>query len=95
MRNSYLQPIANKLQKRSNKIIYADKLKAVIESVMEENYTDKRAYKIIYHLKNKGHLVSLKKNIFFIKKPSAIVSEQVLIEDWYWSLLHNHCSESL
>jgi len=95
MKNSYLQPVASKLQKRSNKIIYADWLKWVIESVMKENYTDKRAYKIIYHLKNKGFLISLKKNIFFIKKPSEIVSEELLIEDWYRTILHSHCTSSL
>ncbi len=95
MKNSYLQPVAKKLQKRSNKIIYADWLKDVIKSIMKENYTDKRAYKIIYHLKNKGFLISLKKTIFFIKKPSEIVSDELLVEDWYWTILHWHCVNSL
>lgn len=94
MRNSYLQPIADKLQRRSKKIIYVDSLKKLIESVMKEQYSDKKAYKIIYHLKNKGHLVSLKRSIFYIKKPADIYSDDVLIEDRYWTLLHNHCQRS-
>lgn len=53
MKNSYLQPIGKILTKRSKKVIYADELKGVIGRVMKDQYSDKKAYKLIYHLKNK------------------------------------------
>ena len=53
MRNTYLQSVIKKLKKRHNKIIYADELKALIEKLMKEEYSDTRAYKLIYYLKNK------------------------------------------
>jgi len=94
MKNSYLQPISKLLSKRAKKIIYADELKALIERVMKDQYSDKKAYKLIYHLKNKWFLVSLKKSIFFIKKPEEELSESLLIEDWYWAILHGHCTKT-
>ncbi len=95
MRNSYLQPVADKLQKRSNKIIYIDELKAVIKTIMADQYTDQRAYKLIYHLKNKEYLISLKKNIFVATKPTIVISMDALIEDYYRMILHQHCNESV
>lgn len=94
MRNSYLQPVSKSLGKRTTKVIYADELKSLIERVMKEDYSDKKSYKLIYHLKNKWFLVSLKKTIFYIKKPEEKLSDALLVEDWYWPILHKHCTRS-
>lgn len=95
MRNSYLQDLIQKLKKRNHKIIYADKLKQVIAWLMKDEYSDTKAYKLIYYLKNKWHLVSLKKNIFFVKPAEEHLSEDLIIEDCYRQILHQHCSDWL
>lgn len=58
---------------------------------MWDEYSDKKAYKLIYYLKNKGHILSIKKNIFYCKFPEDYVSEDLIIEDRYWYILHAHC----
>lgn len=92
MKNSYLPIIIKRLAKRTKKIIYIDDLKKMIQEVMLDEYLQKRAYKILYYLKKKWHLISLKKSIFFIKDPDDDTSEQDIVENRYRPLLHKHCS---
>lgn len=92
MKNVHLPQIIKKLKRRSKKIIYIDALKNTIEEVMGEEYLDKRAYKILYYLKKKWLLVSLKKNIFFIKDPEVAMSDDQITEQYYRQLLHKHCN---
>lgn len=92
MKNIYLPQIIRKLKRRTKKIIYIDSLKSVIQEVMGEEYLDKRAYKILYYLKKKWRLISLKKSIFFIKDPETVMSEEEITEQYYRQLLHKHCN---
>lgn len=92
MKNIHLPQIIKKLKRRTKKIIYIDALKSVIQEVMGEDYLDKRAYKILYYLKKKWQLVSLKKSIFFIKDPELVISEEQITEQYYRQLLHKHCN---
>ena len=61
---------------------------------MKEEYTDKRAYKLIYYLKNKGHVLSIKKKIFYVKLAEDHISEHLILEDRYRYILHHHCKAS-
>lgn len=93
-KNSYLAELIQKLKKRRHKIIYSDDLKKIIAKIMKEEYTDKRAYKLIYYLKNKGHVLSIKKKIFYVKLAEDHISEHLILEDRYRYILHHHCKAS-
>ncbi len=93
-KNSYLAELVNKLKKRRHKIIYSDDLKSIIKKTMKAKYTDKKAYKLIYYLKNKGYLLSIKKEIFYVKFPEDHISEDLILEDRYWYILHHHAKRA-
>ena len=95
MKNSYLQSLIKKIEKKTRKLIYSDELKSLIKNLMQENYHDTKAYKLIYYLKNKWYLISLKKNIFYVKKPDEIYDENEIVEKWYRSILYEHCRSTL
>ncbi len=93
-KNSYLAEVAKKLKKRRHKIIYSSELKPKIQKIMWPEYTDKRGYKIIYYLKNKWYILSIKKEIFYVKFPEDHISEDLIIDDWYRLILHHHCKSA-
>lgn len=95
MQNSYLQEFAKKLLKKRKKIVYADQVKKVAAKVMKDDYSDTKTYKLIYYLKNRGYLISIKKNIFYVKLPEDHISESLILEDRYRQILHTHCKSSL
>lgn len=83
------------MQKKRGKIIYAEEVKQIISQIMKEAYSDTKAYKIIYYLKNKGYLISIKKDIFYCKLPEDHLSEFLILEDRYRHILHRHCTSGL
>jgi hypothetical protein len=93
MKNKYLPEVIKKITKRSKKIISSEEIKKLIESVLGDQYLDTRAYKILYYLKKRGYLLSIKKTIFYIKKPEQLITEQSVVEEYYWQLLHTHCTQ--
>lgn len=95
MKNSHLHEVAQQLKKWRKKIIYADDLKTLISKIMWTTYSDTKAYKLIYYLKNKWYLISLKKTIFYVKLPEDHISEFLILEDYYRQILHRHCTENL
>jgi hypothetical protein len=94
MRNSYLAGIIQVCQKQKNKLIYIDELKDIFRKALGSEYTDKKWYKLIYHLKNKWYLYSLKKEIFCITDPQHLINEEELIEQYYRQILHFHISQT-
>ena len=89
-KNSYLAELVKKLRKLRHKIIYSKDLKNIIQKTMKSEYTDKKAYKLIYYLKNKGYLLSIKKEIFYVKLAEDHISEDLILEDRYRYILHHH-----
>jgi len=53
-----------------------------------------KLYKLIYKLKNKGYLLALKKDLFFVKKPSEELDVDEIIEKYYRKLLKEKIKES-
>lgn len=94
MRNTYLQKVIQKIIKKQKKILYSKEIKKLIQDIMQEAYTDSKAYKIIYYLKNKWYIISLKKNIFYKTSPEDTIHEQDIIEQYYRDILHTHCNNS-
>ena len=85
MTNTKTNIIVKKLLKKKGKILHIDEIKKLIEDL------DKKAvYKQIYHLKNKGILLSLKKDLFFIKDPNLEITQEEIIEQIYWKLLKDY-----
>lgn len=89
-KNSYLAELVKKLKRWRHKIIYSHELKTIIKKTMNSEYTDKKAYKLMYYLKNKGYLMSIKKEIFYVKFAEDHISEDLILEDRYWYILHHH-----
>jgi hypothetical protein len=50
-------------------------------------------YKLTHQLKNRGYLISLKKDIFFITTPEKPLSEEELEDLFYRKLLKQHCQQ--
>ena len=94
MRNSYLQDLIKKIIKKQWKLIYSTELKKMISTLMKNSYTDTKAYKLIYYLKNRWHLISIKKEIFYVKSPDENISEEDIIDVRYRKILHGHCKKS-
>lgn len=67
----------------------------MIAEVLESDYTDTKAYKFLYYLKNRGYLMPIKKDIFFVKLPEDFIAESLVLEDYYWDILHYHCTATL
>ena len=72
-----------------------DKVKNVVSSVLADEYTDQKLYKMIYYLKNRGYIQALKKDIYFVKAPDSLYSDEQLLEMFYWNVVKHHCKKYL
>lgn len=79
--------------KSKNKVIHIDAIRRVFSAVMWDAYTDKKMYKLLYYLKNRWYLITLKKNIYFVKQSDDEYNEQRLTDRFYWDLVKQHCKE--
>ncbi|HPK27749.1 MAG TPA: hypothetical protein PKX34_00905 [Candidatus Absconditabacterales bacterium] len=79
------------MSKYKNKLIEIDKVKEIVKKILDNEYSENKAYKMIYHLKNKGHLLNLKKGIFLVKNPEKEYQEQQLLEMFYRCIVKKHC----
>lgn len=68
-------------------------LKKIGQKVLMEDYTDMKFYKIIYFLKNRWYLETIKKNIFFVKAPDLILNKQNILDNSYRFVVKNHCND--
>lgn len=95
MKTSNLNIIVKKLSKLKWKMITCEKLKHFLQQILDTEYNDKKAYKMIYHLKTKWYIISLKKDLFFVKDQEATISEQELLDAFYRKSLKEHCTTYL
>ncbi len=95
MKESYFNQTIKKLTKIKKKIVTTEKIKDTIKNVMEEKYMDRKAYKMIYYLKNKWYLISIKKNLFYLKNPDDEIDEEEIAEQHYRDILRTHCKNYL
>ena len=93
MKESNLQKLIKKLQRHKGKLISANKIKDHIHTILKDAYSDSKAYKLIYHCKNKGYILSLKKDIFLVKDPETIINEQEIIDNFYRNMVKKHAKE--
>ena len=93
MKKNYFDITVKNLSKHKNKLIDIDKVKEIITKIMDTDYSENKAYKIIYQLKNRWYLVNLKKSIFLAKDPEKDYNEQQLLEMFYRSIVKKHCKD--
>ncbi len=95
MKETFLNTTVKKILKNKNKIITTTKIKKIVQDIMDDNYNNNKAYKLIYYMKNRWYLISLKKDLFFVKTPNQNINEVELIETVYRDLLKQHCKQNL
>lgn len=95
MKTNNFNIIVKNLSKYKNKLIWIDKVKEIIKDLMDTDYSENKAYKTIYQLKNKWYLINLKKSIFIVKDPEKEYNEQQLLDTFYRSITKKHCSDFL
>ncbi len=93
MKNNFFNKIVKILSKKYNKTINITDLKKIFYTLWETN--NKKIYKQIYRLKHKGYLISLRKDLFFVKKPDQQIDLDWLIENLYWQLLKKKINNDL
>lgn len=93
MKNVFFDDIVAALMKSKNKVVHMDAIRRIFSTVMQESYTDKKMYKLLYYLKNRWYLITLKKNIYFVKQSDDEYTEQWLTDRFYWDLVKQHCKE--
>jgi len=81
-----LDNFVKKLLKNKNKILTIEKIKSIYFDI-EGDGNEKKLYKKIYNLKNKWYIISLKKDMFFIKNPDNEIDLDDIIEWNYWKFL--------
>lgn len=95
MKKNNFNIIVEKILKHKNKVIEIDKVKQIIMQILDSEYSDKKSYKIIFHLKNKWYLVNLKKSIFLAKTPEKQYTENQLLDMFYRCIAKKHCKNFL
>ncbi len=93
MKNQYFDTVVKKIWKYKNKLLEISKIKEIIKNILDTEYSEQKTYKMIYYLKNRWHIESLKKDMFFVKNPEKTYKEQELIERFYREMLKKHCNE--
>lgn len=93
MKNQYFDIVVKKIWKYKNKLLEIEKIKEIIKNIVDSDYSEQKTYKMIYYLKNRWYIESLKKDIFFIKNPEKTYQEQELIDKFYREMLKRHCNE--
>ena len=81
-----------RILKNKWKILTIDKIKEIYYD-LETNPSDSKLYKQIYYLKNRDYLLSLKKDLFYVKKNDEEIFVDDIIEQNYWKFLKKYTKE--
>lgn len=85
--------IVKKILKSKWKILDIQKIKKIFHQI-DEDFTDKQIYKKIYYLKNQWYILSIKKDIFYIKDFNKEVDIDEIIENNYWKFLKKYLNDN-
>lgn len=95
MKNKYFDIVVKKIWKHRGKLLHIEKVKDIMSSILAEDYSDQKMYKIIYYLKNRWYLQPLKKDIYLVKAPETMYDDAQLLEMFYWNIAKQHCKKYL
>lgn len=87
--------IVKKLWKKQWKIINGDDIYAMYTQSSDEIITPSKIHKLTYTLRNKGHLMSIKKNTFLCTKPDKQPDEAYIVQNYYRELVKKHCEQHI
>ncbi len=91
MANQPLETIVKILQKNQNKTVDLSVFEGRLQSAFTEPLSKGKIYKLTHQLKNKWYLMSLRKDVFYVKMPDKSVDAPFLEEKFYWNMLKSHC----
>lgn len=91
MRKSYFNIVVEKLSKSVDKVVEIDFIKKTLQSCMDDGYNDTKAYKLLHQLKNKGYIVSLRKDLLYVTLPDRTIDVANIIQRNYRLILRKHC----
>lgn len=77
------------------KLCMMSDLKKIGKKILLDEYSDTKFYKIIYFLKNRWYIETIKKNIFYIKDPNMSFNKQEIFDKHYRFIVQRHCNEFL
>ncbi len=80
-----------RLLKKKGKIIDNKSIEKIVSQIMGEKYTRTKSYKIVHQANIKGHLIILKKDLYYV--PQTKENETDIIAKWYWFILHLHIKQ--
>jgi predicted transcriptional regulator of viral defense system len=92
MKNKFIEWIIIEISKKKWKILTIEEMKALIQKHLLDEFSEAKCYKLLYYLKKKWHLLSLKKDIYYITDPQQERSEYEIIHGVYWDIVHAHCN---
>lgn len=95
MANLVFDNLVKKLIKYKGKLITGEKISLIIKSLLADDFSVQKMYKLIYYLKIRWYLENIKKNLFFVKDPDRTYTKDEMLELFYWSIVKKHCSEFL
>lgn len=81
------------LLKKKDKILDVEQLKKLYKQVDPEWFTDSKFYKQVYYVKNKWVLISLKKDLFYVKSSQKEITFDEIVEKYYRKILKNYLQE--
>lgn len=93
MSTSYFNIVVKSLLKKSHKIYSWDQIWTIVQTILEDQYNDSKLYKIIYQLKNRWYLISIKKDLYYIKNAKDIYDPDTLLQTYYRPYLYRHCQQ--
>lgn len=88
MKINYFDPIVKHLQKKIGKIISDKELQSLQKDILGSDYDIKKFYKLIFQLKQKLHLIPLRKDTYLISYPeNTQPNENQINEQFYRTFL--------
>ncbi|MDR3169326.1 MAG: hypothetical protein LBU27_06295 [Candidatus Peribacteria bacterium] len=87
------ETLMKQIKKKQHKMLTSGELKDLTTTIFGETLPENKLYKLTHQLKNRGYLLTLRKDIFFIKDAEEQISETELEEQFYRKLLKQHCQQ--
>lgn len=95
MWNKYFDIVVESLMKYRGKLVNISKIQALLARVVDDQCDAQKLYKLIYYLKNRWYLLTIKKNVFLVKRMEEEYTQQQLLDMFYRTVVRQHCSDFL
>jgi hypothetical protein len=93
MNKEEMEKVIHFLNKNKKKILSLEEYKIALTNIFDIPLTDGKIYKITHQLKNRGYIISIKKDIFYISDPHGTTNIEDIEENFYRKILKQHCKK--